>query len=1006
MRLPPHYVPRPRLTARCSDAPVVVVEAAAGYGKSVLGVELVAIWGAVPVTVVLERDEVPAPLLVARLRAAVAAAGYTAAAAAAVESGEDSVGAVDAMVAALAAEQIAFIIDDAHEAAPDAAALLERLASGVTASQHLVVLARTLPLGGERLRRAEYVHLDAADLALDDAETLELCRRGFGLDVTVSAADTLRGVTGGWTAATVLAASRVARTGGRVEDVIDMATSKGGLDAVRRILDETVASMGGAHHAALAQVARLPLLDVELVDGATGVDGLFATAIARGLPFAPATAPWWDLPGPVRERLAALAPADPEVLRRAADAYVDRGETRVALELLIAAGDPDTAARVLAAMPPALVETLDATELVTILDRLPADALDAHPGGLLHASRSLRVATRFDESNDLVGRVRAVGEATGDDALLQAVDAEGAWELLRQLRTQDAEVAARRVLDEAPAQEALTRTRALHVLAQSLCWREDASGHRDEQALDEAAACFERCVRGYRDLGMPSAAAAVVPYWAINIEFARGHARRALEMLDEALVESAGVLRRRAFIQVFRGWVTAELGLDDVCRDSLDEVLRVATTLKSDLFVGLASWKLAILTSYRGDADTTLELIRTVELHRAGWWSSGSGDFLAEAADLLDRVGHVTLAREYLERVTREPKDVAHLVALSAAVLEARHGDPVHAVRLIDRAEAMRIDPRECWRLTLLRAYAAFRAGHPSAGGLAARAFEQVAAIGQPMLPLLKESELTEQLLGLAVETGQPAALALQASSSPRHLTLLGSFAITVAGRATPLPRGQGVQLLKVVALHRRIPVELVIASLWPEADLETGRNRLRTVLNRLRTDTGDLVEREGEVLALALDVTVDLEQFDVEVRRVLALRHDDAGLAASVARGAMARYHGELLPDDRYEGWVEEPRERARRGMLDLLALCADEAGARGDLDEVRRLVVRAIEVDPYDDHLYVRAATVLVDHGRRGEALSVLRRARVALGELGLDVPAALESLETQAREDGDRR
>ena len=1005
MRLPPHYVPRPRLTGRCADAPVVVVEASAGYGKSVLGAELVASWGAVPVTVVLERDEVPAPLLVARLRAAVAAAGYTAAAAAAVESGEDSVGAVDAMVAALAAEQIAFIVDDAHEAAPDAAALLDRLASCVTASQHLVVLARSLPLGAERLRRAEYVHLDAADLALDDAETLELCRRGFGLDVTIAAADALRGVTGGWTAATVLAASRVARTGGRMEDVVGTGTTEGGLDAVRRILDEAVASMGRSHRAALAQVARLPLLDAELVDGATGVDGLFATAIARGLPFAPATAPWWDLPAPVRERLAVLAPPDPEVLQRAADAYVDRGETRVALELLVAAGDPDAAAQVLAAMPPALVETLDATELVTILDRLPTDALDAHPAGRLHASRCLRVATRFDESNELLDRTRVVGEATGDDVLLRAVAAEDAWELLRQLRTEDAGVAARRVLDETPAQEALTRTRALHVLAQTLCWREDASGQRDERALDEATACFERCSRGYRDLGMPSAAAAVVPYWAINIEFARGHARRALAMLDGALVESGGVLRRRAFIQVFRGWVAAELGLDDVCRDSIDEVLRVATTLKSDLFVALASWKLAIHTSYRRDADATLELVRTVERHRTGWWSSGSGDFLAEAADLLDRVGHVALAREYLERVASEPKDAAHLVALSAAVLEARHGDPAEATRLLDRAEAMRVDPRERWRLTLLRAYSAFRAGHPSAGGLAARAFEQAAAIDQPLLPLLKESELTEQLLGLAVETGQPAALALQASSSPRHLGLLGAFEITVAGRPAPLPRGQGVQLLKVVALHRRIPVELVIASLWPEADLETGRNRLRTVLNRLRTDTGDLVEREGEVLVLAPDVTVDLEQFDAEVRRVLALRHDDAGLAASVARGAMARYHGPVLPDDRYEAWVEEPRDRARRCMLDLLAICADEAAARGDLDEVRRLVVRAIEVDPYDDQLYVQAATVLVDHGRRGEALSVLRRARVSLGELGLDVPEALASLETRAREGSDR-
>ena len=116
-----------------------------------------------------------------------------------------------------------------------------------------------------------------------------------------------------------------------------------------------------------------------------------------------------------------------------------------------------------------------------------------------------------------------------------------------------------------------------------------------------------------------------------------------------------------------------------MCRDSLDEALRVGTTLSSDLFIAQANWKLAILSSYRGDADATLEHLRRVERHRGGWWESGSGDFLAEAADLLDRVGHVALAREYLERAESEPKDAVHLAALSAAVLEARHGDPARA---------------------------------------------------------------------------------------------------------------------------------------------------------------------------------------------------------------------------------------------------------------------------------------------------------------------------------------
>ena len=72
-RLPSHHVPRPRLTDQCrgEDVVVVVVEAAAGYGKSVLAAELVEVWGSVGVEALLEEGGVSAELLAARLRAAV-----------------------------------------------------------------------------------------------------------------------------------------------------------------------------------------------------------------------------------------------------------------------------------------------------------------------------------------------------------------------------------------------------------------------------------------------------------------------------------------------------------------------------------------------------------------------------------------------------------------------------------------------------------------------------------------------------------------------------------------------------------------------------------------------------------------------------------------------------------------------------------------------------------------------------------------------------------------------
>jgi DNA-binding SARP family transcriptional activator len=98
-------------------------------------------------------------------------------------------------------------------------------------------------------------------------------------------------------------------------------------------------------------------------------------------------------------------------------------------------------------------------------------------------------------------------------------------------------------------------------------------------------------------------------------------------------------------------------------------------------------------------------------------------------------------------------------------------------------------------------------------------------------------------------------------------------------------------------------------------------------------------------------------------------------------------------LPEDRYEDWAERPR---RLVLLDLVDLCATEAARRGDLDGLRRIVERTIEFAPYDDLRYLRAAAALLQQGRRGEALSVVHRARSAFAEIGLEPPRPLLDLE----------
>lgn len=976
-----------------------MIEAAGGYGKTVLGAELVGSWWSVGIDIQLDQPGTSANLLAARLRAAAAQSGFTDAAGAA-SAGSDATATADAIVNALAKERCTFVVDDAHHAAPDAAALIERIASRLEGEQHLVVLARELPTGSERLRRAEYFALNARDLALTPEEVLALCRSGFGLPTSTDGAKALTQLTGGWTAATVLAVARAARTGKPAEEVAASAISpENPADAVAAILQEPIAALGPEHRSSLAQVARLPLLDHEVVDEATGVPGFFDKALAAGVPFSPAGGTWWDLVGPVRDYMATFAPPSAGAMRRAADLYRSRGELGAALALLLASGNEPEAARVLAATTPEDAESMDGLELQAIFDQLPSEVVDANPKILLLVARGHGVAFEYGKRGRVLDRARQIAARTGDPVLARAVAAETVNDLCRQFAYQECIEAAREVLVAAAPEERLTRARCHYALARALWLSSYADRSHNEALLADADASFEQAVDLYRGLGMRSTLSAVLVDVAMTVLFSRGRAAAALATLDEALALVVDRPRRWAWVLCFHAKVAAELGLDEVCRDDVAEVLRIGERFDDDLLRSYGHQRLGLLSSYNGDADATLYEVRQAELHRTeNWWAQASASFLAGAADWLDRVGHSALAWEYLGRAKEDPKNASQLVAMSEAALEARHGDPGLAEERLVAVVGQAIDRRELWRVSLLRAFAAYRRGdHGTAGALAARSFEEAARQGEPQLPMIAERAITEQLLALAVETGQPAALALQAATLPLSLALLGRFTVSAAGRPVPLAQSQEAKLLKFVAVNAgRVQAEQAIEALWPEAARSAGRNRLRVTVSRLRAAAGDILVRDGEMLKLAAPVRVDLEDFLREGRRAQTLAASDLALASAVARGAMAHYHGDLLPDDLYEDWADKPRQRARQVMLDLLDLCASEAAHRGDLDALRRVVERTIELDPYDDTRYLRAATTLLQQGRRGEALTVVKRARTALAELGLEPPRPLLDLE----------
>jgi DNA-binding SARP family transcriptional activator len=768
-------------------------------------------------------------------------------------------------------------------------------------------------------------------------------------------------------------------------------------DPVGGILDELLVALG-ADSSRLAQIAPLPLLDGELLAIVTGEQAFLERALALGLPLTASGNGWWELPGPVRDHLAALGDPDAAVLGRAAGYYRSRDQLMAALQLLLVAGEVEQAVRLLAESEPREVERVEVLELLSVIDRVPDPVLDRFPTVLLHAVRACHAANLLQRRARFVQRLDAVVSADDQPQLRRAVDAELATDLVLDGTTPaQAEDLARRILEAAGDSEQFTRARALSVIGKALWWQSDAGGRRSAERMRGAGVYFDRAYEILLKLGQRAAAAALIPYRAVWIEFELGRPLEALSILDEGVTLSLDNPRRYTSVLLFRAKVLTELGRFEEADADYEEILRIARALPDPANkIAYVHWGRFVQASIRGDAEATLQHVRQTEANRADWWEHGRFDFLADAAESLARVGQ-TLAWQYLERAQADPGDAARMIAMAECALLARHGDPALAEERLVAVYDRGIVPREFWRVTLLRAYAALRRGDASAGSLAARAFEEAARLGQPRLPLIRERELTRSMLALAVETGSPAAAALEASSLPMAVNVLGRFELTAGGRALDIRAGQGAQLLKLVAVSGgAVHTERAIEALWPETDPAAGRNRLRTVLGRLRADAANVLQREGELLRIGPEVRVDLERFGEEARQALATAAGEPDAALALARSAIARSRGDLLPHDLYEEWADAPREEARRTLLELLDLCAAAAAERGDLDEARRMVERTIELAPHEDDRYLRVAEILREQGRNGAALSVLRRARSTLDALGVPLPAQLRAFE----------
>lgn len=252
----------------------------------------------------------------------------------------------------------------------------------------------------------------------------------------------------------------------------------------------------------------------------------------------------------------------------------------------------------------------------------------------------------------------------------------------------------------------------------------------------------------------------------------------------------------------------------------------------------------------------------------------------------------------------------------------------------------------------------------------------------------------------------------------PLHCYALGPLRVSVGDTEIPSERWRSARarrLFQFLLVHRFrwVAADVVIESLWPEADPEKARgnlwqsvHQLRRILEPGREDPrGSQYIRVGDAgyrLEAGEGRSYDVLEFEGLIRdadRLASSRQVRA--AESKYHRALELYRGEFLAENPYEEFVVAEREQLRelhqRACVRLVALIATAGRPR----EVIPVCRRALREDPYEEDLHFHLVQAQLRLGHRREALDAWQayEARVS-GELGLLPSVRMQALAAQMR------
>jgi len=213
------------------------------------------------------------------------------------------------------------------------------------------------------------------------------------------------------------------------------------------------------------------------------------------------------------------------------------------------------------------------------------------------------------------------------------------------------------------------------------------------------------------------------------------------------------------------------------------------------------------------------------------------------------------------------------------------------------------------------------------------------------------------------------------------RIELFGSLAVRQGERVLTRFKTQktAVLLARLACdLQHAHPREVLIDLLWPEADLDAGRQSLSQALSALRRQfeppgipPGAVILADRASVRLnPAGVSVDVAEFEAALQAAEAAG-SDGDRAPPLAR-AVALYRGELLAGF-YEDWILEERERLAERYGLALRRWIERLEQAGDVGTALEVAHHALRADPLREETH---RTVMRLHAARGQPAVALRQ------------------------------